>query len=158
MESSENTENPWQPILFFLGKWEGTGERGNSSVEHTYEYILQDKFIHTKTKAVFKPKEGEKTAEIHEDWGIFSYDPAREKLILRQFLTEGFVNTYVLEEVGTQGKILIFATESTEGAGGTQARLQYEILNEDEYSLVLELAPPGKEFFECSRMRMKRFQ
>ena len=52
----------WEPIRFLLGEWKGEGEE--SKVEHAYEFILQDKFIHSRTRAEFEPKEGEEKGEV----------------------------------------------------------------------------------------------
>ena len=103
-----------------------------------------------------EPKEGEEKGEVHEDWGFFSYDSDREKIVFRQFLSEGFVNTYVLEPIEPGGKKLIFNSESTEGAGGMRARLTIELLNENEYRMSLDLASPGKDFFNCQTISMSR--
>ncbi len=156
-DSAKTTDDPWEPIRYFLGKWKGTGKGlgGDSVVEHSYELILQEKFIHTRTRSVFQPQENETSEEVHEDWGFFSYDSDRDLTIFRQFLTEGFVNTYVLDDASNASS-LIFSSESAEGAGGTKARLTYNIINDSEYVLRLELAPPGKEYFACRNLRMQR--
>ncbi len=150
--------DPWKVIRFFVGEWAGTGTGlgGRAETRHRYEPVLEQQFIRMTTRAVFELREGDAEPETHEDIGFFSYDSERRKIMLRQFLSEGFVNTYVLDEVGDDARLLIFNTVSAEGASGTRARLRYEILGDDEYRLVLELAPPGRDFFACRDLVMRR--
>ena len=150
--------DPWAPIRVLLGEWEGAGAGfgGESQVRHTYTFILQDQFIHSTTFAEFQPKEDGTPGEIHEDWGFFSFDSDREKIVFRQFLSEGFVNTYVLEDPEPGAAILVFTSESTEGAGGMAARLTFTFDGNDAYRLVLDLASPGKDFFACQTLMMER--
>ncbi len=103
-----------------------------------------------------QPKEDGTPGEIHEDWGFFSFDSDREKIVFRQFLSEGFVNTYVLGDAEPGAGVLVFTSESTEGAGGMAARLTFTFDGMNAYRLVLELAPPGKDFFACQTLMMLR--
>ena len=52
--------------------------------------------------------------------------------------------------------MLVFTSESTEGAGGMAARLTFTFDEMDAYRLVLELASPGKDFFQCQTLDMER--
>lgn len=51
-----------------------------------------------------KPTEKNPKGEVHEDFGIFSYDQARKTFVMRGFYVEGFVNTYVMDEISGDGK------------------------------------------------------
>jgi len=148
----EVTDKNLEPVMFLLGKWtgEGTGVGGTAHVEHIYEPVIRGNFIQMRTVSV--DSLGQK--EIHEDWGFFSFDSDRKELILRQFLSEGFVNTYFLEK--SDEKSMVFTSESTESAGGVKARLRFDKIDSENYELELELAPPGKDFFSCRKMKMKR--
>jgi len=150
--------DPWAPVRVLLGEWQGSGSGfgGKSEVRHTYEFVLQDQFIHSTTQAKFQTKEDGTSGEIHEDQGFFSFDSDRGKIVFRQFLSEGFVNTYVLEDPEPDGGALVFTSETTEGAGGMAARLTFSFDEKDSYRLVLELASPGKDFFECQTLEMER--
>ena len=150
--------DPWAPIRVLLGEWEGVGNGfgGESRVHHSYGFILQDNFIHSTTVSEFQPKEDGALGKIHEDWGFFSFYSDRGMIVLRQFLSEGFVTTYVLEDTKPGADVLVFTSESTEGAGGMAARLVIPFEDDDTYRLVLELASPGKDFFECQSLVMER--
>jgi hypothetical protein len=155
--AGENADDPWAPIRFLLGSWQGeaTGFGGPSTVEHTYEMVLGNQFIQLRTRSISAARDGQ-PGDVHEDQGFFSYDRARERIVLRQFLSEGFVNTYVLDDIEQDGRVLVLTSESTENAGGMRARLRYTIESDDVYELVLELAQPGKDFAGCQSMRMRR--
>ena len=145
----QKREDVWQPLRFFIGKWEGTGEGrpGVSTVEREYRFVLQDKFIEAKNKSVYEPQEDNPKGEVHEDWGLFSYDKGREKFVLRQFHVEGFVNQYVSDSLSEDGKTLIFVTEDIENIPeGWRARGTYKILGEDEFTETFELAAPELHF------------
>jgi hypothetical protein len=151
----------WQPLKFFVGAWEGTGtgQAGVSKVEREYQFVLNGKFLEARNKSVYEPQEKNPQGEMHEDWGLFSYDRSRKKFVLRQFHVEGFVNQYVLDSLAADGKTLVFATESIENISpGWQAKETYKILNDDEFIEIFELAAPGKNF-ECyieNRFRRKK--
>jgi len=149
LAQEEKKEDVWQPLRFFIGKWEGTGEGrpGVSTVEREYRFVLQDKFIEARNKSVYLPQEDNPKGEVHEDWGLFSYDKGREKFVLRQFHVEGFVNTYVLHSLSEDGKTLVFVTEGIENfAPGWRAREIYKILGDDEFTETFELAAPQLPF------------
>jgi hypothetical protein len=40
--------------------------------------------------------------EVHEDFGIHSYDRALKRIVLRQFHGEAFVNEYTLDSVSPE--------------------------------------------------------
>ena len=141
----------FQPLRYFIGEWEGVGEGlgGRSKVHHSYRPLFDGKFIHTRTQSVFE-------SETHQDWGFFSYDTDRQKLLLRQFLSEGFVNTYLLERTPDARGTLVFTTESSESSSGMKARLTYKIIDSNQYELKLELAPANEDYFVCRTIRMTR--
>jgi hypothetical protein len=153
-----NAADIWAPVRVLLGEWQGAGSGfgGESEVRHTYDFVIQNNFIHSTTLSKFKPKDNGTPGEIHEDWGFFSFDSDRGKIVFRQFLSEGFVNTYVLEDLESGTGVLVFTSESTEGAGGMAARLTFTFVGKDRYLAVLELAPPGKDFFACQTLNMER--
>jgi len=76
--------------------------------------------------------------------------------VFRQFLSEGFVNTFdVTADVGGLVKF-VFEYREAESAGGMRARMLLEFVSPNEYEMVLELAGTGKEFAPCQNMRMRK--
>ena len=95
--------------------------------------------------------------EVHEDFGMYSYDRALKKVVLRQFHGEGFVNEYTLDSVSTDGKSLQFMTVRIENiAAGWRAKESLCVLSPDEFAETFSLAAPGKNFEVYSETHLKR--
>jgi hypothetical protein len=154
---SEKSNNGLKKLEVLIGKWSGHGAGfgHTSDVEHEFEFVLQGKFIRSVTHSVAHDDAGE-VVEVHEDLGMFSYDPDRETIILREFYTEGYVITYVMKEGDKPGEGFVFTSEETEGTGGLQAQLRLDMLSQDEYQMFLDLANPGEDWRECQALRMRR--
>lgn len=161
-QAQESTaKSPWDPLKFFVGRWQGAtqGEPGQGKGQREYEFVLGGKFLQVKNKIVYPPQEKNPKGETHEDLGLYSYDSRRKKLVLRQFHSEGFVNQYVEQGGATDGKTLLFISEGIENIPeGWGARETYKIVSQHEYTEVFELAPPQKEFSVYSESRGKRLQ
>ena len=151
----------WEPFNFFIGVWQGAGQGqpGISRVERTYEFILNGKFVFVQNKSIYDPQEKNPKGEIHEDWGLISYDRARETYVFRQFHIEGFVNQYVLDQIAEDRQTIRFATEAIENSSpGWKAKESYRIQGPDEFIEVFELAAPDKEFEVYSESRFQRIR
>ena len=151
----------WLPVRRFLGEWTGTatGNAGDGTVVRRYEFVMNGRFIHESNTSRYPPQEKRKTAEVHEHWGIFSYDKARKLIVLRQFHVEGFVNTYRRVDSEGGANSLVFESEVFENFSNSwKARETYEFLSNDEFVEIFELAPPGKPFQLYSRNQLKRVQ
>lgn len=151
--------DPWAPFRFFVGDWEGRGEGGPgaSTGRQRFEFILGGAYLQVRNKAVFAPQEKNPKGEVHEDWGVFSFDKSRRTFVFRQFHIEGFVNEYVLETPPADGRTFVFVTERIENIpAGFKARLTYRILDPDAFEQTFDLAAPGKDFECYSRGVMKR--
>ncbi len=156
--AQETASDPWEPLRPLLGRWEGAavGKEDLSKVVEEYEFVLNDKFIRVVSHAKFESTEEGVEPEIHEDVGYFSFDPERESIVFRQFVTEGHVNTYVLASASADSLVLV--TEHTEGAGGYGVRLRYLFSGPGEYVEKLDLLPPGKDYFTCLSIRMRKVE
>ena len=155
----EKKQDVWEPLRFFVGSWEGRGEGrpGDSKGERDYKFVLQGKFLEARNKSVYEPQDLNPKGEVHEDWGLFSYDQGRKKIVFRQFHVEGFVNQYVLDSLSADGKTLVFVTESIENIpSGWRARETYQILNDHEFIETFELAAPEKDFEVYIESHFKR--
>ena len=93
--------DPWKPMRFFVGSWTGTGkgQSGESIVKREYRFILKDRFLESVNQSTYPPQDKNPKGEVHEDRGLFSWDRARRRLVLRQFHVEGFVNQYVADSL-----------------------------------------------------------
>lgn len=149
----------WAPWKFFIGAWEGRGEgqSGEARIEREYQFVLGTRYLHVKNKSVYAPQEKNPKGEVHEDWGMISYDRGRKRFVLRQFHVEGFVNHYALDSLAADHKTIVLVTEGIENIpAGWRAKERYTILNEDEFIEVFSLAEPGKEFEVYSESRFQR--
>lgn len=156
---SNTPTSVWQPFDFFVGKWEGTGtgKPGVSAVRREYRLALNDKFIHVHNVSTYEQQPKNPKGEIHEDWGMISFDKSRKQFVFRQFHVEGFVNQYVTTSISDDGKTIVFTSESIENIpAGWRARETYKIVSPDEFTEVFELAAPGKDFELYSESRLRR--
>lgn len=154
---TEKKKDVWelQLLQFLEGQWEGYGQ--GSVVTQEYSFVLNKKFLQMKTKAVFEPSEKRPEGETHEDMGLFSFDQSRKQFVLRGFYVEGFVNTYILDNISDDGKTFTFVTEHIENAPpGTKAKLIYKVIKLDELEQSFYVAWPGKEFSCYSLNHLKR--
>jgi len=157
--AAEQDADRWLPLRRLVGEWTGTtsGRAGDGTVTRKYVFVMKDRYIHETNTSRYPPQEKNKSGEVHEHWGIFSYDKARKLLVLRQFHIEGFVNTY-RQVVATEGDAaLVFESESFENFSNSwKARESYEFLSNDEFIETFELAAPNKPFEPYSRNHFKR--
>lgn len=148
------------PVAALVGRWFGTteGQPGKGTVERDYERILGGRFIQVRNRSTYPPQDKNPKGEVHEDIGVFSFDSARKRIVLRQFHTEGFVNQYVLDQDSTPGR-LVLTTEAIENIpAGWRARETYVFTGSEKVEEIFELAEPGKDFAVYSRNRLTRVQ
>lgn len=158
--AAEPQADPLMPLKRFVGDWAGTatGQAGEGTVTRRYASVMNGRFIQESNISRYPAQEKNKSGEVHEHLGMFSYDKARKLIVLRQFHVEGFVNTYRLASAadGREGA-LVFDSEGFENFSNSwRARESYEFLSDDEFVETFELAPPGKPFQVYSRNHFKR--
>lgn len=149
--------DPFAPLRALEGKWEGvaTGEPGKGISTREYRFDLGGRFLTARNRSVYEPKSAGAKPEAHEDFGIFSYDRAAKKIVLRQFHGEGFVNEYTLES--SDPKLLEFVTVRIENIpAGWRAKESYRVTSSDQIEETFSLAEPGKDFGVYSRTVLKR--
>jgi hypothetical protein len=160
ISSQANTSaDVWQPFKYFVGKWEGVGngKPGTSKVQREYGFVLNGKFLQVQNHSEYAPQPKNPKGELHEDWGLISFDRARKQYVLRQFHVEGFVIRYVTTDIASDGKTIVFTSESIENIPpGYRARETYKIVSADEFVEVFEIAEPGKEFEVYTENRLRR--
>lgn len=143
-------QDKWSVFENLIGNWQGTGEgfSGSSSTIHSsFQFTLNNNFIEVKNESVFKPTEKKPKGEVHQDWGLISYDKQRKVFVFRQFHIEGFVNQYVLNPEQSTAENLVFESEVIENfIPGGKARWTILIKSEGEIKTIFDLQMPGKEF------------
>ena len=156
---STSSPDPWDQMRFLVGDWSGTGQGtpGTSTIERHIEFIVGGKFLWIRNTSTFKPQPGNPTGEVHQDWGVLSYDTRRKKFVLREFHSEGFMTQYTLEEVSDDGRRMVFITEVVENAPPAfAARLTWNITGKRTLEETFELAPNGRDFKPCVEATLKR--
>ncbi|WP_242344155.1 hypothetical protein [Anaeromyxobacter terrae] len=151
--------DPLVPILFLEGRWKGqsSGEPGKGVSVREYRLELRGRYLVGRNRSVWDPKTRDAKPEVHQDMGVFSYDKAAKKIVLRQFHVEGFVNEYVLDGTSPDGKTFTFVTVRIENIGaGWRAREVYERVSQDEVIETFSQAAPGKGFETYSVTRLTR--
>jgi hypothetical protein len=151
--------DPWTPLRVFEGTWEGpaTGQSGKGISYREYSFVLGGRFLSATNHARYEPKSAGVKPEVHTELGMFSYDRALKKVVLRQFHGEGFVNEYTLDSVSEDGRRLDFVTVRIENiAPGWRARESYQVVSRNEIVETFSLAAPGKGFEVYSETRLRR--
>ncbi len=157
--SAEQKGDVWEPFRYFLGSWQvaSQGEPGVGTGALEFSFILEGKFLQVKNRTTYPPQQKNPKGEVHQDWGILSYDRQRQKVVWRQFNVEGFVNQYTMELPAPGAKTFIFVSEQIENiAPGWRARETYTITNPNECEAKFELAAPGKDFEVYSQSHLTR--
>jgi len=151
------TYDPWSPVRFLLGQWEGEGQGrgGVSKVSWSFELVLRGRYLQLRGTSVFDPQPANPTGERHEELSLYSWDKRRMALVWRQFNVEGFVNQLVLEK--EEGEELTFVTEAIEGLPpGFRARQVLRRVAPDELHTRFSIAAPGKDFEPYAENRLRR--
>jgi len=60
--------DPWAQVRFLIGTWRGiaAGEPGEGTVKRTYEFAMNNRFIHERNVSTYPPQEQNKQGEVHE--------------------------------------------------------------------------------------------
>lgn len=157
--AGEAAPDPWAPVRFMLGNWQGEaqGDPGKGVVQRSYTFVLDNKFVEERNVSRYQATSPGKEPEVHEHRSFMSYDKARKTLMLRQFHEEGFVNLYAMNAAISSPTRLVFESVSFENFSSEwQARETYEVISNDEFVEIFELKPPGKEFEVYSRNHFRR--
>ncbi len=135
----------WAAFEYFVGAWSGeeSATFGDGRGERTYELVLQDRYLLSRNRSVFPVQDGLPDGDVHDDWSVFSYDTDRETYVLRQFNSEGFVNTFYLDDPSTLQDRMVFVLEASENAPGTRATLAVDRIDDRTFEETFALTLPG---------------
>jgi len=146
----------WAPLRGLAGHWEGeaAGFGGASDLTHDWDFVIAGQFLRLRSRSVQRRDDG--PGEVHEDVGYVSRDKDRGGFVFRQFLSEGFVNTYDLVFPDGEAGVVVFEPREIESGGGLRARMRLTPEGADAYGMELALASPGKDFVSCQTMHLRR--
>ena len=113
---------------------------------------MNGRFLHARNTSTYAPQEKNPKGERHEDWGMYSCDKSRKKLVLRQFHIEGFVNQYVVDRVSDDGREIVFVTRPSKHPRRVPGPGDYKSPS-DSFQETFEIFRAGKEFEGTPRAR-----
>jgi len=150
-------KDQWASVRVLEGVWEGNGAGfgQTSTVTHTWRFVLDGNFLQLSTKSVTDAAE-DGDGEIHEDVGYVSWSEGDETLRFRQFLSEGFVNSFTIQEAAHPEVGLNFEPVSTDGMATFAVRMTLRFSGEDAYEMIMEMGTKGKELQACQSMELER--
>ena len=137
------------PLMWLAGDWRGIGEGepGTSASERHVEPILGGHFLRMDGRSVYPKQERNPHGEIHMQMNVWSYDAARDAIVLREFDDLGFAATYVVDKEASSDDRLVLNGEHLENVPqGWRARYTFTFAPPDEFRETLELDADGKGF------------
>ncbi len=77
---SGSVRDIWEPVRFLVGVWEGNvqGEPGTGKAEREYRFVLDNRYLEIRSKSTYPVQAKNPKGEVHEDWGMISYDRSRK--------------------------------------------------------------------------------
>ncbi len=149
-ESAKSKEDVWAPLRPLVGKWEGKGKvpKGEADQQVEWKFIFGGKYLQATSLSVA-------VGDRHQDVGYFSYDRARKKFIYREFLSEGYVNTYVAR-FSDDKKTITLTSESIENGPPTMKALVKIKIDGDKLSNTLSLGMGDKPMKVCVEGKLRR--
>ena len=134
-----SADNPLHHLRVLEGSWSGEleGTLGAATGQRRYRFILRDRFlfmVHDRDPQSPAPP----ADDAHDEWSIFSYDPERNAIMLREFLVEGFVNTYRCE-LDLEPKRLTCESDTASNESGVILKLRYEFTDLDHFIEMFEI-------------------
>lgn len=145
----ETKSDPLAVVAPLVGDWTGVGEGqpGTSASERHGSRVHDDKYVMVEGRSVYPKQEKNKSGEIHTSVEFWSYDRARNLLVLRQFDNLGFVSTYLQDRSAGKHGALVMVSEHLENVpAGWTARYTYEFPGGNEYRELFELNRNGEGF------------
>lgn len=133
--SATQQEQAWRTLRKLVGQWHAS--KGGRDVRTNYRLIANGNFLAVETVSASSSEQ-----DVHTDLEVFSYDDANKRVMIRQFVSEGVICRYKLDEISPDGKTLTFLTEECEGGSPKfGARATYTFHNDDDTESVASL--PG---------------
>lgn len=151
-----NAEDSWALVRGLEGVWEGEGAGfgQTSKLTHSWEFVLDGKFLRLRTRSVSSTSDGD--SEVHEDVGYVSWSAGEGVLRFRQFLSEGYVNVFTLSPATPPASGIDFNPENTEGMATFSVSMKLRFVDADTYEMVLAMGKKGTELKVCQTMKLRR--
>jgi len=143
------------PVDWLVGDWTGkTGERSpQGEIRLAVSYDLDKRFLifREETALAATPT----VPATNESWlGILSPDPAGKGFVLRAFSSTGFISRYRVTV--EQGQVSFNPEGGEEPPPGWLFRRTLQRVDVGELSETVQVAPPGKPFFDYCTAKLTR--
>lgn len=142
-----NPADAWRPMQSFIGTWKGTRAGVDGPVKVTRIYASAPTNHHLE----ITEKGGSRSRAAV--WGMVSFDPQRQVLVLRQFSTDGSASDMVLDPAASTSGQLVFS--SSESAA-TRTRITYERTGAKTFVERIEHSAGREPFAVVSEARFER--
>jgi len=81
------------------------GGPGKGVSTREYRFDLNGRVLSARNKSIWEPQIAGAKPEIHEDFGMYSYDKLQRKIVLCQFHPEGFVTPVFPQPASVSGEL-----------------------------------------------------
>lgn len=144
VQEQDAQPDPWEPLRLLEGTWDAAieGRLGQGVGRRSYEFIMDGLYLVSRHASIRLPQEKSPAGDHHRELAVYSYDRERGKIILREFIVEGYVIRSVCE---TEPKRFVCTAEEIESGSGIQSRLTIEISDPYRFEETFELAWPGDQ-------------
>ena len=129
------------------------GRFGHGVGQRSYEFIFDGMYLVVKHASVRLPQEKSPEGDHHRELAIYSFDRERQKIVLREFIVEGYVLRYVCE---VDPKRFVCTSESIESGSEMRARLTIDVPDAYHFDEIFELAPAGQDLTPYFNIRWTR--
>jgi hypothetical protein len=150
------TWKPFQEFGFLVGSWSGTadaaGRVGGRIVSFTQE--MGDVVLLFRGKTILPAFEG-KPEETNQEQGSIAYDGESRKYQATIYFSTGVWGIFDVD-VAADGTIRLTASQLVNFEKGARSRITFAKKGDSELSVLLELAPAGKEFVPLSVSKLTR--
>ena len=138
----------WRPMHPFIGTWKGTrtGDDGQVKVTRVYESSTTNHHLEIREKL------GGRSGGASV-WGVVSFEPQRQVLVLRQFAADGSAFDVSFDPSSSTAGPLVFESLASEGS---RTRITYERAGTNSFVERIERSSGGGSFGLVSETRFTR--
>ncbi len=137
----------WRPIYPLLGTWQGTRTGADGPVRVTRVYASAPTNHHLE---ITERGSGRAAAAV---WGMVSYDPQRQGLVLRHFGPDGSAADAMFDPAASTADQLVFGSADSEP---TRTRITYARTGWNNFVERIELSAGGAPFTVVAETRFER--
>lgn len=137
----------WRPMHALIGTWKGTGAGASGPVKVTRVFASAATNQHLE---ITEKANGHGKATV---WGVVSFDPQREVLVLRRFAADGSAVELVCDPATASSGALVFASPESDAS---RTRIVYERSGGKALIERIERSDSGGPFTVVSETRFVR--